>query len=197
MKTIGFSKRKVLKTPYRFSVCGKNEIDNFSTEGITHILSIEDPGTPKETPAWFKGVHWQIQFHDVESFSEARAFNATAPTQEQVAEVLRCGEECLKASQAGPVHLLVHCYAGASRSTAACYALVAQAIGAGKAKEALRHVMQVRSEAFPNLLVVKHADHLLGRGGEMLRALAPLRQDFSEAVGDWFRKFSRTEPWQP
>ncbi len=189
------SGKKVLKTPYRFSVCGKNEIDNFSTKDVTHILSLEDPGTPKETPVWFKGVHWQIQFHDVESLSEAREFGSTAPTREQVAEVLRYGEECLKASRTGAVHLLVHCFAGASRSTAACYALVAQAVGAGKAKQALQFVVQLRPEAFPNLLVVKHADHLLGRGGELLRALAPMRQDFSEAVDDWYRKFSRTGPW--
>jgi len=182
-----------LKLPYRLSVCGKHEIDNFSARRLTHILSIEDPGTPQETPAWFKGIHWQIQFHDVESMREAIDFDATAPTEPQVAEILHYGEECLAVSRVRRVHLLVHCWAGASRSTAACYALLVQALGTGRAKEALQYLREIRPEAFPNLLVVKHADHLLGCGGELVRVLAPLRENFSQMVEDWFAKLSRNE----
>jgi predicted protein tyrosine phosphatase len=171
--------------PYRLSVCGKSELDSFRGQGVTHLLSIESPATPKTTPSWFHGVHWQIQFDDVESLAEAVEFDAAAPQEEQVAEILRCGQECLAASRLTKVHLLVHCYAGASRSPAACFALAVQALGAGQAQEALRHVLKVRPEVLPNLLVVKHADRLLGQNGAMLKAVRPLRQAYSRLVDDF------------
>ena len=86
--------------PFRLSVCGKDEIDTFAERSVTHILSLEDPETPKDTPAWFKGVHWQLHFHDVESTEEAKVVDGTAVTERQVVAILRCAEECLEASRA-------------------------------------------------------------------------------------------------
>jgi predicted protein tyrosine phosphatase len=171
--------------PFRLSVCGKDEIDGYAHHGVTHILSLEDPRTPKETPPWFHGVHWQLHFHDVESIEEAQVVDGTAVTEKQVAAILRAGADCLKASQGEPVHLLVHCLAGISRSTAACYAILAEVLGPGHAEQALEYVRRIRPEAFPNLLVVKHADRLLGRGGELLRALASLRSRWDEDSQPW------------
>lgn len=179
------AKRPSPELPYLLSVCGKSEIDGFARRAVTHILSLEDPETPKDTPAWFQGVHRQIHFHDVESVEDARMMQAAAVTQAQVAEILRFGEECLKESRRRPVHSLIHCFAGASRSTAACYVIVAQILGPGRAGEALEFLLRIRPEAFPNLLVVRHADQLLGRHGELLRALAPLREAFSQALEEW------------
>lgn len=187
------STRHLPDLPYSLSVCGKGEIDGFAHQAITHLLSIEDPEIPKETPPWFKGVHHQIQFHDVESLEEARIMGATPATREQVAQILRFGEECLRASRRGPVHLLVHCYAGASRSPAACYALAAQALGPGRATDALEFVIRIREEAVPNLLVVQHADDLLRREGELVRALAPLRRALDRAIEDWLRETERAK----
>lgn len=164
--------------PYRLSVCGKHELHEFAGDFLTHLLSLEDPETPKETPRWFKGPHRQLLFHDVESPQEAVMTGATAPTRENVAEILRFGRQCLEASRKRQVHLLVHCFAGISRSTAASFALAAQALGPGRAGEALEYVRLARPEAMPNALIVQHADHLLARGGEMVRALGPLRENF-------------------
>ena len=180
--------------PYRLSVCGKREIEGYVHQAITHLLSIEDPETPKDTPRWFEGPHHQIYFHDVESIEDARMMNAVAATQAQVGEILRFGEECLAVSHRQPVHLLVHCFAGASRSTAAAYAIAAQALGPGRAAEALEFLLRIRPEAFPNLLVVKHADHLLRRKGELLRALTPLRDAFSKTLEAWVASLSNPRP---
>jgi len=179
------AKRPSLEMPYLLSVCGKSEIEGFARRSVTHILSLEDPDTPKDTPGWFQGVHRQIHFHDVESVEDARMMNAAAVTQAQVAEILRFGEECLKESRRRPVHSLIHCFAGASRSTAACYVIAAQTLGPGRAGDALEFVLRIRPEACPNLLVVRHADHLLARHGELVRTLAPLREAFSRVLEDW------------
>lgn len=179
------------RLPYRLSVCPKRQVDDYRNKGLTHLLSLEDPGTPKATPPWFKGCHRQIQFHDVESIREAQSLNATAPTEAHVASVLAFGEECLQASRGTPVHLLVHCFAGASRSTAACYALAARVLGRGHAIEALQLILELRPEAFPNAMIVRHADKLLGFGGELVSALKPLRKEFNQAVNDWFQQLRK------
>jgi predicted protein tyrosine phosphatase len=171
--------------PYKISICGKQGVGNFFNQGVTHILSLEDPSVPKETPIWFSGTHQQLQFHDVESTRDAAAMMAIAPTLEHVSAILQFGKTCQRASETRPVHLLVHCYAGACRSTAAAYALICQAAGPGSASEALAHVLHLRPQAFPNYLVVKHADQLLQRGGEMLQALAPLRSQFKKIIDEW------------
>lgn len=163
------------RLPFRLSICGKGELEGFAGRGVTHILALEDPSVPKSPPAWFKGVHWQLQFHDVDSVQEAQLLNGSAVTEQQVRAILDFGQECLKASAHGPVHLLVHCQAGISRSTAAAYVIAASVLGPGHELEALRLVCRLRPEAFPNLLVVQHADRLLGRQGRLVQALAAVR----------------------
>ena len=175
-------RRSRTKLPFRLSICGKSEADGFAGRGVTHILSLEDPQTPKRTPAWFRGVHWQLQFHDVESAEEAQMLGGRAVTPRQVQAILDCGQQCLKASATGPVHLLVHCGAGISRSTAAAYVIAASVLGSGHELEALRLIRRLRPEAFPNLLVVQQADRLLGRNGQLVSALALVRPC---EVDDW------------
>lgn len=173
------------RLPFRLSICGKDELDGFAGQGVTHILALEDPSVPQSAPAWFQGVHWQLQFHDVDSVEQAQVLGATPVTEQQVQAILDCGQECLKASAHGPVHLLVHCRAGISRSTAAAYVIAASLLGPGQELEALRLVCRLRPEAFPNLLVVQHADRLLGRQGQLVRALAAVRPCTAEPPPKW------------
>ena len=149
---------------------------------------------PKATPPWFSGTHSQLHFHDVESLAEAAKLKATAPMRNHVTEILKFGESCLAAhTTVRPTTLLVHCYAGASRSTAAAFALACQALGKGEEAAALDYVIRLRPQAFPNALIVKWADELLGLNGEMVKALAPLRASFSQAVDDWIASRRRGE----
>lgn len=175
------------RLPFRLSICGKDELDGFAAQGVTHILALEDPAVPKSPPAWFTGEHWQLQFHDVDSVEQAHLLNGCAVTEQQVQAILDCGQECLKASASGPVHLLVHCRAGISRSTAAAYVIAASLLGPGHELEALRLVCRLRPEAFPNLLVVQHADRLLGRQGQLVRALAVVRPCTAEPPPKWLQ----------
>jgi predicted protein tyrosine phosphatase len=68
--------------------------------------------------------------------------------------------------------LLVHCWAGISRSTATAYiaaCLYNPQTDEGEIASALRAASPT---AFPNSRIVGFADDLLGRGGRMTRALA-------------------------
>ena len=66
--------------------------------------------------------------------------------------------------------LLVHCYAGVSRSTAT--ALIALSLDArGREVEAALRLRQAAPHAQPNRRIVELADRLLGRRGRLLAAL--------------------------
>jgi predicted protein tyrosine phosphatase len=178
----------VKQPPYILSICGKHEVERFSELGVTHLLSLEDPGTVKATPGWFGGPHVQLHLHDLDSPQEAAHLQGVVPTKEHVRQILEVGDTCLQASHSGKVHLLIHCYAGISRSTAAAYVVVAQALGVEHAGEALKFVLRTRPEAYPNQLIVRHADRMLQGNGRLLAALQPLREQFSRAIEDWIAR---------
>jgi predicted protein tyrosine phosphatase len=67
--------------------------------------------------------------------------------------------------------LIVHCYAGISRSTASAFA-AACALNPHRDEISIaRQIRQASPSAFPNRLIVTLADKALGREGRMLRAL--------------------------
>jgi predicted protein tyrosine phosphatase len=67
--------------------------------------------------------------------------------------------------------MLIHCFAGVSRSTAAAY-IAACALAPQRTEEAIAWTLRKSSPtATPNALLVKHADDLLGRGGRMVASI--------------------------
>ncbi len=67
-------------------------------------------------------------------------------------------------------HLLVHCHAGISRSTASMTLLLAQAQPGLGADEVLAQVVHIREKAWPNLRILSLGAELLGRKGEFIEA---------------------------
>lgn len=66
--------------------------------------------------------------------------------------------------------LVVHCYAGISRSTAGAYA-VACALSTRDEMQIARDIRRASPTAMPNPLIVSLADRLLGRQGRMVAAI--------------------------
>jgi predicted protein tyrosine phosphatase len=151
--------------PFEISVCGRSEVELFRDAGVTHLLSIDSPGSPTPTPPWFKGLHRHLAFLDVEDRASARIFGVDPPTKEDVSAILIFGNECLQASRSAPVHLVIHCLAGVSRSPAAAYAIMCMLLGAGREREIFEYLLEIRPCAFPNRLMVRYADELLKRIG--------------------------------
>jgi predicted protein tyrosine phosphatase len=67
--------------------------------------------------------------------------------------------------------LLVHCWAGISRSTAAAYILLCDMRGPGYEAEIARELRELAPHAQPNRLMIRHADQLLAREGRMIAAV--------------------------
>ena len=99
----------------------------------------------------------------------ALVYGLPAPTKEDVELILKFGDVCRTASNTQTTHLVIHCLAGVSRSTAAAYAIFCMLLGPESEERAFVHLIKIRSCASPNRLVVKYADELLGRNGKMIK----------------------------
>lgn len=67
--------------------------------------------------------------------------------------------------------LLIHCWAGISRSMASAFTILCDRLGPGHEIEIARAMRQRAPHAQPNRLLVRHADDALKRGGDMVEAL--------------------------
>lgn len=83
--------------------------------------------------------------------------------------------------------LVVHCYAGISRSTAAAFT-AACALNPHRDEAAIAHAIRRASPtASPNALIVSIADRALGRNGRMIRAIEAIGRGTVAEEGHPFR----------
>ena len=171
-----FSRRLV---PFEVTICGIDELGLHCEGRVTHVLSILDPGWPEPEALGAFDPHQRLElrFHDV---IEAGA-GWMAPQQQDVEHLLAFGRDL--AGEKEP-HLLVHCHAGVSRSTAAATLILTQARPGRPAEEALLTVVRRRPRAWPNLRIIELGDALLGRRGEIV-----------EAARAHYRRVLEHEPW--
>lgn len=150
---------------FHITVCGVAELAGHSAVGVTHVLSILDPGFPDPDAFGAFGEHERLdlRFHDI---TEERPAMRLAQ-REDVAALLRFGHDLSRTPKA---HLLVHCHMGISRSTAAMTLILAQARPERRGGEALAEVRRIRPRIWPNLRVIELGDELLGRKGELIDA---------------------------
>lgn len=155
--------------PFRVTICGIPELGEHCAAGVTHVLSILDPEWPDPTAfAEFAPHHrLSLRFHDIIETEPGRL----APTRDNVARLLAFGGQL---HESGGGHLLVHCHAGVSRSTASAALILAQAYPERPAADVLDEVSRMRPRAWPNLRILEFGDALLGRNGEFVAAVAAI-----------------------
>ena len=150
---------------FRITVCGIAELAGHGAAGVTHVLSLLDPGFPDPDAFGAFGEHERLdlRFHDI---TEAQP-EMKLVQREDVAALLRFGRDLARIPEA---HLLVHCHMGISRSTAAMALILAQARPDRPAREAFAEVRRIRPRLWPNLHLIELGDALLGRKGELVAA---------------------------
>src|ERR1700747_302973 len=153
------------RTAPRITICGTPRPGEHPAPGVTHVLSILGPNSPDppEFAAFPPHRRLILRFHDVIELQS----DQIAPTREDVERLLAFGRE---ASETPEAHLLVHCRAGVSRSTAAAVLILMQANPEWPASAAHDAVAAIRPRAWPNLLILELGDALLGRNGEIVAA---------------------------
>jgi len=150
---------------FRVTICGIPELDEHCAAGVTHVLSILDPewDDPPAFALFPPHRRLALRFNDIIEPMPERL----APSRADVERLLAFGREL---SEAEGSHLLVHCHAGVSRSTASAALILAQAHPDRPAGEVLDAVAQMRPRAWPNLRILELGDALLGRHGEIIAA---------------------------
>ena len=154
---------------FRLTICGIPELDEHCAAGITHVLSILGPEAP-DPPAFAAFAPHRrltLHFHDIIEPTPG----LLPPSRSDVERLLEFGRELGGPAQS---HLLVHCQAGVSRSTAAAALILAQAHPDRPAREALDAVATLRPRAWPNLRILEFGDDLLCRNGEIVAAAATI-----------------------
>jgi predicted protein tyrosine phosphatase len=79
--------------------------------------------------------------------------------------------------------LLIHCWAGISRSMASAYTILCDRLGKDREIEIALAMRRRAPHASPNALLVRHADDALGRGGRMVAALSVMGEPLNVAEG--------------
>ena len=155
------------------TVCGLEELESYDTRAVTHVLSILDPDWPDPDAFWaYDPDHWTIlRFHDaIEPMPDL-----IVPEFRHVEAIMTFGRAIAdNAALHGRTHLLVHCHAGISRSTAAMIVLLAQARPNENEDRLFECLLRMRPQAWPNSRMVSFADGLLRRGGNLTAALGRL-----------------------
>jgi predicted protein tyrosine phosphatase len=152
------------------TICGLDELGDHSTRAVTHVLSILDPNWPEPEAFWTYDPHHRIEMHFNDAIEPGPGIEL--PQARHVEEILAFGNTFQRDLAARrEAHLLIHCHAGISRSTAAMTALLMQADPEETEERIFERLVAIRPKAWPNSLMIGFADDLLGRGGRLTAAL--------------------------
>ena len=145
-------------------VCGLNAVqDLVDAHGVGRVVSLLGPDTPHRN---FNRIaadqHLKLTFHDVVEMTDG----FSAPRATDAERLIAFIEDWDRASP-----MLIHCWAGISRSTASAYTALCMLRPQADEEELARELRAASPSATPNRLIVSHADALLGRNGRMSRAI--------------------------
>ena len=129
----------------------------------SHLVTLLSPEHMIETPVGFPAErHLRLGVNDVVDVHAGES----PPAREHI-------EELLAFSRGWDAEdpILVHCWAGVSRSMAATYAILCDRLGAGSEAYAAKAIRDRAPHAYPNSLLVQYADELLNRRGRMIEAI--------------------------
>jgi predicted protein tyrosine phosphatase len=147
--------------------------------GARHIVSLVSDEAAVERPdAVLAQNHLRLRVHDI----SAPLDGYVLPDEEHVADLLGFVRRWDRRAP-----LVVHCYAGISRSTASAFASVC-ALNPHRDEDSIARALRSASPtATPNIRIVLLADRLLGRQGRMIAAIQTIGRGVLAAEADPFR----------
>lgn len=145
-------------------VCSLAELHStVAAVSASHIVTVMGKVEKAQTPASILAAnHLRVSMDDITEAADG--FKVPAATHiETVLHFVRHWDR--------RAPLVVHCFAGISRSTATAF-LAACALNPGRDESEIASAIRTASpSASPNRLIVQLADQILGRDGRMVRAL--------------------------
>ncbi|MDX8523998.1 tyrosine phosphatase family protein [Mesorhizobium sp. MSK_1335] len=145
-------------------VCSLSKVDEtVARTGAQRLLSLLAVGTEVIRPASIRAEnHLHLVMHDIAVAQDGM----TMPGEEHVRALLDFGYRWDRAKP-----LVVHCYAGVSRSTASAYIIAAALAPKRDEMELAKTLRFLSPTATPNPRLIAVADSLLGRDGRMIAAI--------------------------
>ncbi len=129
----------------------------------SHLVTLLSPEHMIETPVGFAAErHLRLGVNDIVDVLAGD----NPPARAHI-------EELLAFSRGWPADdpILVHCWAGVSRSMAATYTILCDRLGPGSELYAAQAIRNRAPHAYPNALLVQYADEILDRQGRMIEAI--------------------------
>ncbi|WP_264047315.1 tyrosine phosphatase family protein [Methylobacterium flocculans] len=153
--------------------------ETLAASGAEHLMTLMKQGTAIARPAGIaEGRHCVIEASDIVAPLDGHVI----PDEAHVAAILAFARAWDRQQP-----LLIHCYAGISRSTAAAY-LVACALAPERDEAEIARSLRVASpSATPNALLVAIADSMLDRHGRMVAAITGIGRGADAFEGEVFR----------
>ena len=175
---------------FRLTICGVDSLDRHTLKGVSHVLSILDPGNhrPHALSGFTADCRLELRFHDIVVVED----DGVPPDESHIEQILSFGRQV--AAIGHGAHLLIHCYAGQSRSTAAAALCLAQEYPIRTGYEVLGEVVRQNPRTWPNLLMLELGDKALGRQGELIAAAGALYRraiDANPNLGEHMRRHGR------
>ena len=141
---------------------------------IEHAISFIDPtqSTP-QYPNIKKKNHLILKMHDISEKRNGLVVPARDHVMNMIDFMLRHDWQ---------KDILIHCLMGVSRSTATAYIML-NLHYEGRELEIAQYLQAKIPHASPNKMLIEHADHILGRDGRMISAVASLPKPNMSTAG--------------
>jgi predicted protein tyrosine phosphatase len=131
--------------------------------GVSHVVTLLAPETPHDSPRGVEGGrHLKLYFHDIVQPMDGH----TPPSRSDAERMIAFFESWKREAP-----MLIHCWAGISRSTAAAFTALCMFRPGAEEEELALELRRVSPSATPNRLIVSLADDVLGRQGRMVKAV--------------------------
>lgn len=142
----------------------------------SHVVTLGSE-YPAALPGGYDAVRLALRFNDIVEPREG----LIAPDESHVRRLLEFAKGWTM-----DVPLLIHCYAGISRSTAAAYIIASALNRSLDESELARIVRNMSPSATPNIRLVALADDILGRQGRMVAAIRAIGRGADAFEGEVF-----------
>lgn len=147
--------------------------------GASHVLTVMANVSKAATPpSILERNHLRVAMDDITEETDGMV----APSDAHILQVL---DFVRNWDRRAP--MVVHCYAGISRSTASAFAAACMLNPNRDEREIARQIREASPIASPNRLLVSLADRALARDGRMLRALDEIGPGNMSVIGRPFR----------
>lgn len=145
-------------------VCSLSRLpETIAQTGARHLVTLINVGTPVERPAAIDAArHLVVGVSDIVEPLDGHVL----PAEDHVGALLDFVNGWDREHP-----LVIHCYAGISRSTASAFTAICALNPQRDEGAVARQIRALSPSAYPNRLIVTLADKALNRNGRMLRAL--------------------------